>query len=71
MKTVLSTSFRLTAFLSLGFWWFWMLGGAAYYYAVEHASIWSSVTSGGGIALAICVAGVFCAVVSEAFNVKS
>ena len=43
MKTMLSTGFRLTALASLGFWWFWFLGGAAYYYTVEGASLWASL----------------------------
>lgn len=70
MKTMLSKGFRLTAFASLGFWWFWLLSGSAYYYTVEGASLWASFTSGAGISLVICVAGAFSAMMSEAFEVS-
>ena len=68
MRTMLSTGLRLTAIASLGFWWIWLIGGAAFYYAIEGASLWSSLTSGAGISLVMSVAGLFCALFSEAFE---
>ena len=71
MKTMLSTGFRLTALASLGFWWFWLLGGAAFYYTVEGAPLWASFTSGAGISLVVCVVGAFSSMMSEVFEVSS
>lgn len=71
MKTMISTGFHLTALFSLGIWWLWFLGGATYYYMVEGASVWASMTSGAGIALAISVAGAFSSFASELFEPSS
>ena len=68
MKTALSTGFRLTALASLGFWWFWFMAGSVYYYTVEGASVWPSLTSGAGMALVICVLGAFSALLSDAIH---
>ena len=68
MKTMLSTGFRLTAIASLGFWWVWFIGGAAFYYTVKEVSLWASFTSGAGISLVMSVIGLFCAMFSEMFE---
>ncbi|WP_330925935.1 hypothetical protein [Candidatus Sororendozoicomonas aggregata] len=70
MKGVISAGFRLTALASFGFWWAWLIGGAAYYYFVEQASLWSSLTSGAGISLFAAVCGVFSALFSEVVSKK-
>ncbi len=68
MKTMISTGFRLTAIASLGFWWAWLMSGSVYYFTVEQASLWESLTSGGGISLVAMVLGVFSAAVSDSLN---
>ena len=65
MKNVLSMGFRLTALASFGFWWAWLLGGASYYYIIEHSSLWSSLSSGVGLSLVASVSGIFSAVFSD------
>lgn len=68
MKTMISNGFRLTAIASLGFWRMWLVGGAAYYYMVQNASLWESFTSGAGIALVMFVGGIFSVMISDAFE---
>ncbi|WP_257286335.1 hypothetical protein [Endozoicomonas sp. SESOKO1] len=68
MRTMISTGFRLTAIASLGFWWVWLMAGAAWYYTIEQVSLWSSFTSGAGIALVVMVYGVFSAMISDSLH---
>ncbi len=68
MRTMISTGFRLTAMASLGFWWAWLMAGAAYYYTIEQASVWASFTSGAGISLVIMICGVFSAMISDSLH---
>ena len=66
MRFALSALLKVTAIISLGFWWLWLVVGTGFYYLVKDDSLWNSVQSGAGITLVIFVVGMLCTHASEA-----
>ncbi|MCW7555276.1 hypothetical protein NX722_22135 [Endozoicomonas gorgoniicola] len=62
---VLSAFLKLAAIASLGYWWMWLFLGTAYYYLIQHDSLWSSVQSGAGMMLVVFVIGMLSVQLSE------
>ena len=65
MRIVLSALLKLAAIASLGFWWMWLFLGTAYYYLIQHDSLWSSMQSGAGMTLVVFVLGMLSVQISE------
>ncbi|MRI33276.1 hypothetical protein EOPP23_09805 [Endozoicomonas sp. OPT23] len=65
MRFALSALLKVTAIVSLGFWWLWLFVGTGYYYLGLKASLWTAVQSGAGFALVIFVIGMLSSHVSE------
>ncbi len=70
MKMLLSVGLRLTAIAALNFWRAWLVVGVAYYYTLEQASLWESLTSGIGITLVAVVCGVFSSLISDSLQAE-
>lgn len=70
MKMILSAALRLTAIAALNFWRAWFIAGVAYYYTVEQASLWESLTSGAGITLMVIVCGMFSFLISDSLQAE-
>ena len=65
MRFALSALLKVTAIVSLGFWWLWLLVGTGFHYLALENTLWASIQSGVGFALAIFVTGMFCSHASE------
>ena len=70
MKQLLSATLRLTAIAALNYWRVWLMSGVAYYYTVERASLWESLTSSVGITLMAVVCGFFSSLISDSLQAK-
>lgn len=70
MKMILSAALRLTAIAALNFWRVWLIAGVVYYYTVEQAPLWESLTSGVGITLMVIVCGIFSFLISDSLQAE-